>query len=156
MIFRSPERILPFTQISNKLIDTDTLSGKAKWILIYILSKPPNWQVWESDIIKHSRDGRDAVRAGIRELIAAGYVYREQSRDNTGKFIAYEYHVSEVPYFIDNLPQTEFPSTDNPTPSNTNNSNTKIRTMSEYQADKLSPYSTPTEEEYKRMVEVGG
>ena len=63
-----------FTIIDNKLINTPDLTPKAKWILIYILSKPYDWQVYEGDIKNHALIGRDAVRSGLKELIRCGYI----------------------------------------------------------------------------------
>jgi len=66
----------------------------------YILSKPENWIVYEIDIVRHGKDGRDAIRSGIHELIAAGYITRKRIRDEKGQFNKYEYKVSETPDFL--------------------------------------------------------
>jgi len=98
MIFKIPERELPFTQIDNDLINNHKLSGKAKWILIYLLSKPAKWRVFERDIINHSKDGRDAIRAGIQELVKQGYITRgARVRNDKGHFKEYQYEVHEKP-----------------------------------------------------------
>ena len=100
MIFRTPKTKPPFTLVPNHIINAKNLSCKAKAILIYLLSKPENWQVYESDIVKHCRDGKQAIRTGIHELIETGYIRRGQNRMQDGKFGSYEYDVSDNPDFI--------------------------------------------------------
>jgi len=164
MIFRSPQRILPFTQISDDLIGNPALSGKAKWLLIYILSKPPNWQVYEADIIKHGTDGRDAIRSAVQELEKAGYMYKVQLRDEQGRLGPCEYYVSETPDFIDNVTVDGLSVDGKPDSLSNNNSRadsshpkrSKIRSLKEFQQDRNSPYSTPAEEEAKRRTELQG
>ena len=164
MIFRSPQRTLPFTQISNDLICSSSLSGKAKWLLIYILSKPPNWQVYEADIIKHGKDGRDAIRSAVQELEKAGYMYKVQLRDGQGRLGPCEYYVSETPDFIDNVTVDGLSVDGKPDSlSNTNSradsfrpKKPKIRSLKEFRQDRESPYSTPAEEEAKRRAEIQG
>jgi len=83
-------RALPrrdFTVIPNELICDDGLSGKAKWILIYLLSKPADWVGYVGDIEHHTREGRAAVSSGMRELEDAGLLIRRRLRNDDGKFV---------------------------------------------------------------------
>lgn len=61
------------------------LSWKAKGIAAYLLSKPPGWQIWTNDLINRAKDGRDAVRAGLAELEALGYLTRERVNGEGGR-----------------------------------------------------------------------
>ena len=54
-------------------------------------------RVYETDIVKHSTDGRDSVRSAIRELIKAGYIMREKVRNEKGRIVGSNYVVFEVP-----------------------------------------------------------
>lgn len=128
MIFRTPKRSLPFTQISNDLINNPNLSSKAKWILIYLLSKPADWLVYENDIVKHTADGRFAIRSGVKELIDQGYLKREILRNPDGTFSGYLYDVSETPVFTTNVSIVRFPDIGQP-----NTTNTKVNNMYEEQ-----------------------
>ena len=94
--FRTVKNENPFAQIDKRLINDQNISWKSKGILIYLLSKPNNWIARLSDIIKHSTDGRDAVRSAINELIKAGYIARVQLKEN-GKFSGVEYQIYEAP-----------------------------------------------------------
>lgn len=122
MIFRPIRRNIPFTQIGHELINTPSLSGKAKWILTYILSKPDNWIVYEKDIAKHTKDGRDAIRTGIQKLITTGYIKRKRVRDTKGQFTEYEYRVSELPVFIQDVSKDGKSNIGESAPSNINTS----------------------------------
>lgn len=86
----------PYVMVNKSFIYDNRLSAKAKGILLYLLSRPDDWQVYENEIIKNFSDGRDSIRSGIKELIKFGYVKRFQRRDEKGKMNGYEYEVYEV------------------------------------------------------------
>lgn len=106
--------------MSKCIVDDERLSFKAKGIMAYLMSKPDDWDVRLIDVVNHASDGRDGVYSGIAELIDAGYMTREDVRDD-GKF-------SGVIYTVYDEPQTEQPITEKPdtaNPSPTKNKNTK-------------------------------
>lgn len=84
-----------FTQIDNRMITDNTITAKAKGILLYLLSKPNEWKVYEVDIVNNMRDGKDSVRSGLKELIEVGYIHRERMHDERGRFAGYSYIVYE-------------------------------------------------------------
>lgn len=116
-------RIGNFTAVSNDFIRDSKLSWKAKGIVIYVMSLPPNWQLHLAELAKHAKDGRDATNNGIRELIDNGYCLRKEIRDSRGMFAGYEYTISDVREFA---PQTENPFTDNPQTDNPDTENPYI------------------------------
>lgn len=67
---------VPFTQVANDVLNDKKLSWKAKGLFAYIFSKPHGWQFESLRIAEDSADGRDATRAGIKELEAKGYLVR--------------------------------------------------------------------------------
>ncbi|WP_406947549.1 helix-turn-helix domain-containing protein, partial [Staphylococcus epidermidis] len=73
------------------------LSAKAKGILLYFLSRPDNWQIYTSEVVKHMNDGQKSINSGIQELIKSKYVHRIQKRTDNGVFNGYEYLVYEKP-----------------------------------------------------------
>lgn len=131
-IIRTSKRENPYVMIDKYGLNDERLSWKAKGLLAYLLSKPDDWQVYESDLIKRAADGRDAVRTGLRELEKYGYLSRRQVRGESGSFGHMEYTVYERPIEIEELeetaadgksvhgesPQTENPSTGNPLTEN--------------------------------------
>lgn len=117
-IVRVVKRENPFVQIDKTPINDERLSWKAKGLLVYLISKPDDWTIMIDDLIKHAKDGRDSVKAGLRELEAAGYLSRKQARYDDGTFGPMEFVVYETPQIVDTTvfePQTENPSTDNST-----------------------------------------
>lgn len=120
-----------FTQIDNRMINDPGLSAKAKGILLYLLSKPSDWKVYEIDIVNNMKDGRDSIRSGISELIKNGYIEREMASGEKGKFAGYNYNVyehnSENPCWKTRVGKPDVGKTDNGKPdvgkSNTTNTN---------------------------------
>ena len=85
-----------YTTISNQLFKNKTISLKAKGLMAYLLSLPNDWNLSINGIVACSKEGRRAIGNIINELIAAGYIERNQVRKN-GKFIGYDYFVFEQP-----------------------------------------------------------
>lgn len=85
-----------YAQISRKLAQDSTLSFGARGLMLYILSKPANWEVKYLDLMRAGGIGRDALRTLMRELKAAGYFRCTKSNGGNGQFV-YEQEVLEEP-----------------------------------------------------------
>ena len=85
----------PYVIINKQFLEDSKLSWKAKGLLSYLLSLPDDWQIYESELVKHSKDGRDSTKSAIKELIDNGYIERERKRDEKGMLKHYEYSVYE-------------------------------------------------------------
>lgn len=85
----------PYVMLNKEFLNDDKLSWKAKGVLAYLLSLPDDWQIYESEVVKHSKDGKDSLKSAIKELMANGYLEREQTRDEKGCFKGYDYVVNE-------------------------------------------------------------
>ena len=130
---RRTKRTGNFTTVRNEYLQDVNLSWKAKGLITYIMSLPPDWQLNLSDLKKRSKDGRDATAAGLRELITNGYCQRYKIRSDGGTFVGCDYEVSDIKEFEPEQPQTgnpvtvnpetENPDTGKPTQVNTNLSN---------------------------------
>ena len=107
-----------FSVICNTFLRDERLSWKAKGVLAYLLSKPDDWEVKVVDLIKRSRDGREAVYSAINELLSIGYMQRTAERFK-GKFVGCEYILFEtgMPQ-VANLPVTENPNAEKPDSEN--------------------------------------
>lgn len=103
----------PYLMVNKQAIHDPNLSAKATGILIYLLSRPDDWDVYENEIAKNFKDGRDSIRSGLKELIDSGYLTRTRLRDE-GKFKGYEYEVHELPL----QKRVEKPITENTTLEN--------------------------------------
>lgn len=116
-IVRVAKRENGYAIIDPYFLSDERLTWKAKGILSYLLSKPSNWKVYISDLIKRSKDGRDAVYSAMKELEGAGYIERRQIRDEQERVEGIETIVYERPlvdYCYAENPDTEEPLTENP------------------------------------------
>lgn len=87
-----------FARIPNSIANDQSLSFKARGILLYCLSKSENWKVLSEDLDRNSpKEGRDSVRAGLRELQEAGYARREPIRNEKGQVTGTEWVISDQP-----------------------------------------------------------
>jgi hypothetical protein len=107
----------PYVMLNKQFLSDCRLSWRSKGLLAYLLSKPDDWQIMIVDLVKQSKEGRDAVYKSLRELESLTYIVRNQERDLKGKmgkmvYIVYEQPLTENPY-TDN-PDTESPYTVNP------------------------------------------
>lgn len=112
-VVRVAKRDSSYTIIDPYFLSDERLSWKAKGLLSYLLSKPANWRVYVSDLVKRSKDGKDAVYSALKELEAAGYIERHQTREN-GRITGYETVVYERPA----EPLPENPDMDDPNAGN--------------------------------------
>ena len=95
MIFRAKQKT-NFTIVPNKSINDDGLSLRSKGLLLYLLSKPDNWNVNLVHLASVCNEGKSAIRVSLNELIEKGYIKREQLRDDTGKMTGYQYDVYDT------------------------------------------------------------
>ena len=127
-----------YTILNNTCIRDKRLSLKAKGLHTYFMSLPPNWNLYKSELVKHSRDGIDSVNSAIKELVELGYVeITEQKRSADGRFAgkAYGFHAKPINTDEDNRhgfpvtvkPLTDKPFTENPQLLTTNILNTNIK-----------------------------
>lgn len=103
--FRTIKERGDFVTVNKMFIFDERLSAKAKGILLYFLSRPDDWQIYTSEVVKHMNDGQKSINNGIKELMECKYVHRIQKRKDSGVFSGYEYYVYERP--------TEMPLSEN-------------------------------------------
>jgi hypothetical protein len=74
-----------FVQISNKLAQDSRLSLRAKGLVLYALSCPPDQPHTSTSIAAANKEGREAVRTALKELEDLGYyrITRVQARDGS-------------------------------------------------------------------------
>lgn len=101
-----------FSIISNFFLRDKKISLKAKGFLTELLSKPDDWEVRMSYMIKQSKDGKDSHYSALKELIKAGYIKKIQIRNVKGQIIGTEYEIHETS--VSENPDTVFPDTVDP------------------------------------------
>lgn len=87
----------PYVMVHKGLLEDIRLTAKAKGIMAYLLGKPDTWSAHERDLIKNFDDGRDSIRAGLKELEGRGYLKRKQIRLKDGRFSVTCYDIYENP-----------------------------------------------------------
>ncbi|MCX5251936.1 helix-turn-helix domain-containing protein [Streptomyces sp. NBC_00201] len=90
-----------FTQIANALFRASALSFKAKGIFGYVSTHRNGWQVTVTDLVRLGPDGREAVRTGLQELEAHGYLIRERQRRPDGTLGEIVYCITDRPATLD-------------------------------------------------------
>ncbi len=104
-----------FTTLSNHCLKDPNLTNKAKGLYSIMCSLPPNWNFSEKGLaVICPKDGLDAVRSQLKELIKAGYVHRTRIRDKNGRFSNIAYDMFHMPWW--ELPENERPEWDLPNP----------------------------------------
>ncbi|WP_369383271.1 hypothetical protein [Streptomyces sp. cg36] len=86
-----------FTQIANGLFRDTRLSCKAKGIFGYVSTHRNGWQTTVVDLTRLGPDGREAVRTGLQELEAHGYLIRERLRRPDGTLGEAVYCITDCP-----------------------------------------------------------
>ena len=84
-----------FTILSNAVLLDETISDKARGVLVRLLCRPENWNLNIKHLVKTGKTGNAAIRSAIRELEAAGYIRKEITRHENGRIIGVEYTVCE-------------------------------------------------------------
>ena len=76
-----------YAKISNKLLQNNKLSLKARGLMAYILSLPDTWEICVEHLHDNAseHDGRTAVTGAMKELREFGYLHLERLKDKEGK-----------------------------------------------------------------------
>jgi len=85
----------PFVMADKGFLEDKDLSWKAKGIMIYLLSRPNDWQVYIEQLKNVSKDGKHSTANGIKELFDLGYIERVQRRADDNEFDGYDYTIYE-------------------------------------------------------------
>jgi predicted transcriptional regulator len=91
-----------FSQIPNKLITDNRLSYIERMILIYLLSKPVSWIVYNYDVMKQLEiKNEGTITKSWKNLEKTGWIKRTKIRNDKGHF-EYDFII-----YINNLTNTE-------------------------------------------------
>lgn len=88
-----------FTVMSNIHLQDKKLSLKAKGLLSQMLSLPDDWDYTLRGLATINKEGVNTIGNIVNELIDAGYIVREQKRDERGGFSKSIYNIYEMPQF---------------------------------------------------------
>lgn len=125
-----------FTQVPNDLLRNPNISGKAKALLCLLLSNKQGWTSYVETLKTMMKEGKNAINAGLNELVDHGYLFRvryrcKETKKWEGSVWAYtdtphQFELNAVitqlsakdmeldPRFLQNKPQPCFPHLENP------------------------------------------
>lgn len=86
-----------YTTVAKGAVNDQSLSFRARGLLVWLLDKPDDWRVDSTTIARHGTEGREAVRTALRELEQARYLRRQRVQNPDGKWST-ETVVYESPY----------------------------------------------------------
>jgi len=76
-----------YTIVSNDLIKHNAVSGDARMLLIYLLSKPDDWTVRRTDLMRSMDCGETVIRRCLGELRDWGYLRYDHDTQDDGKHV---------------------------------------------------------------------
>ncbi|GIT98820.1 helix-turn-helix domain-containing protein [Sulfurovum sp. TSL1] len=119
-----------FTQVPNTIIKDKRLSFKAKGLYMHLVSKPDNWVYYVKEFEKSSKDGRDSIQSGLKELEKYEYLIRVRTKDTYGRFSSFDYYIYAEPLNGFSVGwkngQSGEPSDGQSSPTNTKSTNTDL------------------------------
>ena len=121
MIKRSKRRD-NFTVIPNGVVNDNSIDWKALGLLVYLLSKPDNWEVSIEHLSKQKKAGKDAIKAMLKELKLSGYVSTSRRSSGHVDWVVFDEPQVDNPHVEKphvEKPHVEKPHVDNPTLINT-------------------------------------
>ena len=93
------KKVSSFVTLDTHCLRNQDIKWDAKGLHSYLCQLPSDWQINISDLSNRSNVGRDATSAPMNALIKAGYIIRQKTKNENGKFAGYEYHVFERPEY---------------------------------------------------------
>ena len=106
-----------FMAIHNNIFKDKTISLKAKGLLAFMMSVPPDWDYSLAGLAACNKDGLVSVRSALQELEDNFYVKLTKVRNEKGQIVDMQYDVSDEPVFGDRIEEKPFlenPKADNP------------------------------------------
>lgn len=156
-----------FTVIDNQVFKSN-LSLKARGLLSTMLSLPDNWHFTEAGLVSIlPKDGRDSLRAAIKELETERFLTREQIRDENGKLGDYVWTFCDYPQVenqpqqnietqVDYVRQVENPVSENPTSVNPTSVNPTLDSPTSVNHTQLNTKQSNTDGKSKKGASTDG
>lgn len=85
----------PYVLVARAMAQDCSISPKAKGVLLYLISLPPDWKIYHSQLKKALGVGEEYLNSALEELIAHGYADRTRERVK-GVFQPYRYKMRQL------------------------------------------------------------
>jgi hypothetical protein len=86
-----------YTRILNETLRDKRLGGLARAILVYALSKPPDWKLRSWQLEQEFDCGRIAIRSAMKQLVKADYAKLVLERGSGGRVVGRSWLIRESP-----------------------------------------------------------
>lgn len=82
-----------YTVIANSLAQNNSLSLRARGLMLYLLSLPDDWEIHVNHLVKIMKEGREQITAIVQELKEAKYIHHHKMGFKDG----WQYFVFDAP-----------------------------------------------------------
>jgi hypothetical protein len=90
-------RNVPFAMVPSEFLRDKSVSLKAKGLLSFLLSLPPDWVIYKSKLTDYFLDGKDSISSAWDELEILGYIHSVRIVGNDGLSRGFNYVVYYEP-----------------------------------------------------------
>lgn len=94
-----------FTTVPNSWVRDSSLSFRARGLLAMLMSHSAGWNITITSLASQNIEGKDAILTAVRELEDRGYLKREGSRGNGGRFES-DWVLQDPPPAVEDFPPT--------------------------------------------------
>lgn len=87
-----------YQQIPRSLVFDTSMTDRARFVFVYMASKPDDWDFYMSNMSKELGYSQETLRKYISELINAGWLTRHEQENNHGMFgnFTYTLHAQKI------------------------------------------------------------
>ncbi|WP_405606223.1 hypothetical protein [Polaribacter sp. Asnod1-A03] len=89
-----------FTIAPNELINDNNITDRARFLFIYMSSKPHGWVYYNRQLSNALNYSIDTLRKYLKELIVSGWIIKEKQKRISGKFTSNTYVLNSEPVMI--------------------------------------------------------
>ncbi len=86
-----------FTITPNELINDNKITDRARFLFVYMRSKPDEWVFYNYYLSKALGYSLDTLRKYLTELVDSGWILKERQKRLSGKFTANTYVLNSEP-----------------------------------------------------------
>ena len=90
-------RNVPFAMVPTEFLKDKSISLKAKGLLAFLLSLPPDWVIYKSKLTDYFLDGKDSISSAWTELETLGYIHSVRIISSDGLSRGFNYVVYYEP-----------------------------------------------------------